>query len=175
MYVDDETWSALDARLRVVEARLRIGEEGVDDTGTPDLDPETFWVLTGLRQRLGAVEGGGITYAGTVETPGGSVEWQYGLPTETLLALDEGAIESASSRLAALGHPIRLRLMLAVVRGISSPAELAALDGMGTSGQIYHHLRTLTAAGWLRSAGRSRLEVPAERLVPLLVAVTAAT
>jgi hypothetical protein len=64
-----------------------------------------------------------------------------------------------------------LRLLLAVLDGHSSPTDLAALDGMGTSGQVYHHLRTLTAAGWLRSAGRSRVEVPAERVVPLLVAL----
>ena len=39
---------------------------------------------------------------------------------------------------------------------------------------IYHHLRTLTAAGWLQSTGRGRYEVPVVRIVPLLVLILAA-
>jgi len=88
--------------------------------------------------------------------------------------LDEGAADAASARLSALGHPLRLRLLLAVLRGHASPAALAELGGMGTSGQVYHHARILTAAGWLRSDGRGRLHLPAERIVPLLVTVTTA-
>jgi hypothetical protein len=49
---------------------------------------------------------------------------------------------------------VRLRLLLAVLRGATGPAELAEVPGIGTSGQIYHHIRTLTAAGWLRASGR---------------------
>ena len=56
---------------------------------------------------------------------------------------------------------MRLRLLLAVLRGTTSPAELAEVPGTGTSGQIYHHIRTLTAAGWLRSVGRGQVQVPA--------------
>ncbi|WP_280235123.1 hypothetical protein [Nocardia cyriacigeorgica] len=36
---------------------------------------------------------------------------------------------------------------------------------------IYHRLRALAAVGWLHTAGLGRFEVPAQRLVPLLVAV----
>jgi hypothetical protein len=66
---------------------------------------------------------------------------------------------------------VRLRLLLAVLRGTTSPAELAEVPGTGTSGQIYHHIRALTAAGWLRSSGRGQVQVPAERVVPLLAAL----
>ena len=61
--------------------------------------------------------------------------------------------------------------LLAVLRGATGPAELAEEPGIGTSGQIYHHIRTLTAAGWLRASGRGQVQVPAERVVPLLVAL----
>ncbi|WP_051715621.1 hypothetical protein [Streptomyces bikiniensis] len=44
----------------------------------------------------------------------------------------------------------------------------------GTTGQIYHHLRQLTGAGRLHTSGRGRYEVPAARVVPLLMALTAA-
>ncbi|MCX4508639.1 hypothetical protein OG402_17600 [Streptomyces anulatus] len=56
----------------------------------------------------------------------------------------------------------------------SAAAELAALDEAGTTGQIYHHLRQLTGAGWLHAAGRGRYEIPPVRVVPLLVVLTAA-
>jgi hypothetical protein len=39
---------------------------------------------------------------------------------------------------------------------------------------VYHHLRQLTSAGWLRSAARGRYVVPPERVVPLLTVVAAA-
>lgn len=58
--------------------------------------------------------------------------------------------------------------------GVRSVTELGNSEGLGTSGQLYHHLRQLVSAGWLRTAGRGRYEVPVARIVPLLVIVTAA-
>jgi hypothetical protein len=52
--------------------------------------------------------------------------------------------------------------------------DLTGLDGVGTSGQVYHHLRLLTAAGWVRAQGGGRYEVPVARTVPLLGALLAA-
>ena len=153
----------MEARLRVVESRLGIGA-----TDRPPLpDPALPWVLDGLRTR----GEDGVVFAGDVRTAAGPVVWQYGLPTDAVLAPDDGSLDTASSRLAALGHPVRLRLLLAVLRGTTSPAELAEVPGTGTSGQIYHHIRALTAAGWLRSTGRGQVQVPAERVVPLLAAL----
>ena len=158
----DVALADLEARLRAVESRLGIGPS--DRPPTPD--PKTFWVLEGLREREG-----GVVFAGDVDTAAGPVAWQYGLPTRALVDADDGSVDIAASRLAALGHPVRLRLLLAVLRGATGPAELAEVPGTGTSGQIYHHIRTLTSAGWLRSGGRGQVHVPAERVVPLLIAL----
>ncbi len=158
-----DRWEELEERLRAVELRLGIG--ATDRPPVPD--PETFWVLDGLRARGGE----GVVFAGDVHTAAGPVAWQYGLPADALLDTDEVDVEGAAGRLAALGHPVRLRLLLAVLRGATGPAELAEEPGIGTSGQIYHHIRTLTAAGWLRASGRGQVQVPAERVVPLLVAL----
>lgn len=57
--------------------------------------------------------------------------------------------------------------------GVRTTAALTDLDVVGTSGQLYHHLRPLLAAGWLRQAARGRYEVPADRVVPLLVVLSA--
>lgn len=170
----------LEERVRALEEFVGLASRAPssrDLAGAADpvsTDPAAFWALLGLRRRLAGTPGGGVVFAGSVQTADGPAEWQYGLTTEALLDTDEAAANSMAGRLAALGHPVRVRLLLAVLSGRATPAELADLDGMGTTGQVYHHLRTLTAAGWLRSAGRGRLQVPAERVVPLLVALAAA-
>jgi predicted transcriptional regulator len=52
-------------------------------------------------------------------------------------------------------------------------AELTGLPGVGTTGQIYHHLRQLTSAGWLRTTSRGQYAVTPERVVPLLAVLAA--
>jgi len=91
-----------------------------------------------------------------------------------LNALLEAYWDTAAEPLAALGHPVRLAVLRGVLTGLHTTAELAALDRLGTTGQLYHHLRQLQAAGWLRSTGRGRYDVPATRVIPLLVILTAA-
>jgi hypothetical protein len=61
-----------------------------------------------------------------------------------------------------------------VLSGVATAAELVQVDGVGTSGQVYHHLRQLVAVGWLRSAGGGRYEVPVGRVVPLLTTIVGA-
>lgn len=124
------------------------------------------------RLRAEAPEGGGVAFAGSLARPGGRrVEWQMGHPAAGLLDADWSDIAPA---LAALGHPVRLRLLNAVLTGTHETAALAETLGDGTTGQLHHHLRELTATGWLRAERRGRYEVPADRVVPLLVAIAAA-
>lgn len=135
---------------------------------------EAFWALERLKEEAARHEvgGGAAMIVGAVETPGGvRAEWQEGVGAEELFEHEWAEYADA---LAALGHPVRLRLMRALLDGRSSVVELVELDGVGTTGQIYHHLRQLTSAGWLRSAGRGRYEVPVARIVPLLTTLLAA-
>jgi hypothetical protein len=143
-------------------------------TGLPgSADPlgsDTFWALTGLRARLDDPDGG-VLFTGTVTLPGGgSHAWQQGATTASLLDLDWPDL---ADDLAALGHPVRLQLLRLVATGTHTTAELARAEGLGTSGQLHHHVRHLVTAGWLRKAGRGRYEIPAPRLVPLLVVLAA--
>jgi DNA-binding transcriptional ArsR family regulator len=70
--------------------------------------------------------------------------------------------------LAALGNPVRLTLLQEIVRGRRvTVSALSEVDGLGTSGQIYHHLRHLTAEGWLHTPSRGTFAVPPPRLVAL--------
>lgn len=153
-------------RLDAIEARLirletPAGAMGRSD-GAAALD----------RLRAEAPEGGGVAFAGSLALSGGRrVEWQMGHPATGLLGADWSDIAPA---LAALGHPVRLRLLNAVLAGTHETAALAATLGDGTPGQLHHHLRELTATGWLRAERRGRYDIPADRIVPLLVAIAAA-
>jgi hypothetical protein len=73
-----------------------------------------------------------------------------------------------ATTLAALGNPVRLLLLQQIVKGTNTVGALAEVDGLGTSGQIYHHLRQLTAEGWLHSPSRGIFALPPSRVVALL-------
>jgi hypothetical protein len=53
--------------------------------------------------------------------------------------------------------------------------ELQRLPGLGTSGQLYHHLRQLQAAGWIRQVQRNHYVVVPDRTVAVLVMLAAAS
>lgn len=140
----------------------------------PPVGEGDFWALDALKARHPVAEDadGAVLFTGSVRVPTGHrYDWQYGLHTETVF---EGDWSETAESFAALGHPVRLRLLREILGGLRTAAELAALDDIGTTGQIYHHLRQLTGAGWLHTTERGRYEVPAGRVVPLLVVLTAA-
>ncbi|ONK10111.1 winged helix-turn-helix domain-containing protein [Streptomyces sp. MP131-18] len=168
----------LEERVAELERRVAALEtEGAAGAARGHAEPVAadFWALEGLKARLAGTGAeaadGAVLFTGAVRIPaGGRYEWQYGLPTGDVLDADW---TQAAERFAALGHPVRMRLVREILGGRDTVAELARLDGLGTTGQIYHHLRQLTAAGWLHAAARGRYEVPPVRVVPLLVALTA--
>ncbi|GAA2510949.1 winged helix-turn-helix domain-containing protein [Streptomyces gobitricini] len=162
----------LEERVAELERRIAALEGGAH--AAPPVGEGDFWALEGLKARLaraGASEGG-VLFTGAVRLPTGEqYEWQYGALTDEQL---DGDWTEAAESFAALGHPVRLRLLREILGGRRTAAELAALEEVGTTGQIYHHLRQLTGAGWLHAAGRGRYEVPPGRVVPLLVALATA-
>ncbi|MGW2472607.1 ArsR/SmtB family transcription factor [Streptomyces sp. NPDC001665] len=166
----------MDLEERVTELERRLAElvRAAPAAPAPPVAQADFWALDALKTRHPVTEDadGAVLFTGAVRVPTGHrYEWQYGLLTETVL--DDDWSEAAAS-FAALGHPVRLALLREVLGGLRTAAELAALDGVGTTGQVYHHLRQLTSAGWLHSPERGRYEIPAGRVVPLLVVLTAA-
>jgi len=168
----------IEGRLNDLEQRL----EALEHPPTPasraaeaaEGDPGTFWILDGLERRLGDSPGA-VAFAGAWQRPGhsgptGRLGWQLGLPVDTVLALDWA---EHSSRLAALGHPVRLTLLQRILTGTTETAQLVTGEDLGTSGQLHHHLRALVAAGWLTSPRRGHYEVPSVRIIPLLALILA--
>lgn len=162
-----EEYEELTARIERLERRLEPDEVAVEPEPA---DADRFWLLEELRRRTG---GSGLAFAGLLQLPYGPVAWQMGHdPVEVL----ERDWVDLAPRIAALGHPVRLRILQLVLRRTATTAaELARTEGLGTTGQVYHHLRQLIAAGWLRSGARGVHEVPVERVVPLLIILAAAS
>ncbi|GAA0955455.1 helix-turn-helix domain-containing protein [Actinocorallia libanotica] len=157
---------ALAGLLAAQGRRGRVAEGG--RAAEPAVPADVFWALEGLRERVPAP--GAVMIVGDVVLPDGrTAGWQLGAGTDDLL---DDEWEPLADVFAALGHPVRLRLLREVLRGRGTARELAGLEGMGTSGQIYHHLRQLVSAGWLRVRDGGHHEVPAERVVPLLTTIT---
>lgn len=150
-------------------ARLEKRVAALEESPAPR-SPSTgdFWVLEGLRPVAQGTDGV-VLWAGVVDTGAGPVEWQMARRVADLI--DPESVDVFADRLAALGHPVRLALVLAVVRGTTKVTDLVEQLQLASTGQIYHHIKALTAAGWLRQAARGHVTVPAERVVPLLVAV----
>lgn len=191
----------LERRLTALESTER-GPSAAPPGGPPAEDD--FRALQALKDDLAATGArtGGVLFTGAVRLPTDErYEWQYAALTDDLLGADDrGETEGGDTGdtggggrpgdavpgrgdagspapaevFAALGHEVRLRLLREILAGRRTAAELAGLAELGTTGQIYHHLRQLTGAGWLHSAGRGRYEVPPTRVVPLLVMLSAA-
>jgi DNA-binding transcriptional ArsR family regulator len=158
--------------LEALAARLDSLEKAQSVSAS---DAEKYWAIHHLLQLDGPhpKRGGSVVYAGAVTLPnGGHFRWQRKANTSDILKSDWQSLDRVLSGLA---HPIRLKLLKAVVEGKSTKSELEDLDGIGTTGQLYHHLKALEQGGWLRSLERGVYAVPGERVVPLLAILAAAS
>jgi hypothetical protein len=170
--VDVASGEDLAARLAALEERVaQLEKPAASNTaGTPESQP--LWALEGLRQRLaGSDATGAVLFTGMVNLPsGGQLVWQQGARTDRLLEQDWS---DQSAPLAALGHPVRLTLLRHILNGEHTITELQRIADLGTSGQLYHHLKQLVATGWLHASGRGRYEVPGSKVIPLLTVLSA--
>lgn len=131
---------------------------------------DALWAINALAAQV--EEPGAVLLAGTVTLPDGRpARWQEGRELAGLLDVD---VEVVADSLGALGNPVRLRILLRLLHEPQTVQELTTIEGIGTAGQVYHHLRQLTSTGWARPQGGGRYEVPVARVVPLLGALLSA-
>lgn len=164
--------ATLELRLAALETAVErlLADRSESPAAVPgSSDPDAFWVLEGLSRRHREAT---VVFAGTAVVAQSTASWQWGVSTKDLQERDWNG---AAPVFEALAHPVRLYLLQRILNGTTSTAELAADDKLGTTGQLHHHLRILTAAGWLQSVGRGQWAVPPPRVIPLLIAVLTAT
>lgn len=114
---------------------------------------------------------GSIVYGGQTTTPGsGELVWQAEHPLPDVLDVD---LHVVANVLTALAHPVRLEVLRRLLLGAHTLAELQQIPGIGTSGQLHHHLRELRTAG-VTVHRRNYYTVTTDRVVALLVIIAAA-
>jgi DNA-binding transcriptional ArsR family regulator len=175
-----EEQDGLAVRLAALEERVAKLERDLAAT-EPRFPPaptgQGFWVLDVLRKRSGAPYedgevAGSLLFAGVAKTSGAaSLTWQEERPLPDVLA---SSWADAAGALSALGHPVRLELVRRLLSGAHTTHELAAIPELGTTGQLYHHLRELQAAGLVVQRRRNDYAIPADRVILCLVLVAAA-
>jgi DNA-binding transcriptional ArsR family regulator len=143
--------------------------------------------LAELEQRVAALEGdeqeplaspeeadgGAFGYGGQVAVGDGRVSWRIDLtPGRTLSLPDRPRIEVLS----ALAHPVRVELVRTLLaQGGQPAAALQEAARLGSTGQLYHHLKALTTSGVVEQDKRGSYRLRPDAIVPVLVLLTAAS
>ncbi|PUA39382.1 ArsR family transcriptional regulator [Paenibacillus elgii] len=129
--------------------------------------------LVGSATDTGESGEGTVYYSGHYEGRGRAFHWT---PQERrmdeLLRLNT---DKASKVLSALGHKQRLDILRAVVNEPLSGAALVERLNMGTTGQLYHHLKALLGADLLVQEPGGGYTLPVHRMLPLLLLLAALT
>jgi hypothetical protein len=124
--------------------------------------------LAELERRIAALESAATTATGSRQRTAPAQADGQAEAARALTALRaRGDWSTVAPALAALGSPIRLTVLREIVRGHATVNSLSQVEGLGTSGQIYHHLRHLTAEGWLHTPTRGTFAIPSSRVAAL--------
>ena len=138
-----------------------VGSDAVDSDGVGS---------DGVGSDAGDATGGVVSYQGEVHLYG-DVSWSIGYASGAILEL---SVPRTTDVLAALGHPVRLQIVRMLLRGPANAADLQAAVGLGSTGQVYHHLKTLVSANIVEQQARGDYRIGAKKVVPLLVSMLAA-
>ena len=173
--------ATLEKRLRELGRRVdaleaRLAERESPAVPVPAISPADAGLVDLLRGRRGGPyeqgkRRGAVLYAGALEVEGREYLWEMERPLPGLLAVKAEAI---AALLSSLASPQRLQLLRALLGGPKSSQELQEALGISSPGQLYHHLKELTAAGIVEQRDRSAYQLSARRVVPFLAIVAAA-
>ena len=96
---------------------------------------------------------GYVTYLGVYNAGGRQSNWiRNAVSTDGLLAQIESGV--AEKVLACIGNANRLALLMEILRGPKTVAQLVDTCGFGSTGQAYHHMKPLLAADLIQEEGR---------------------
>ncbi len=113
-----------------------------------------------------------MAYQGRLGEPV-ALEWDIHVDPAQVLDLPDAP---RTDVLAALGHPLRAAMVRRLAEsGPATTAELQAAAELGSTGQLYHHLKSLTGCGLVEQDKRGSYRLRPQATVPALVLLTAAS
>lgn len=124
-----------------------------------------------LDSALEPPEQGHIVYSGLGPWADHAVAWQMDRTWDEVLDHEPDGIARTFS---ALASPVRIRICGALARGPATTAALGERVDAGTSGQLFHHLKDLLAAGLVHQPRRGVYALRAQHVLPILAALSAA-
>ncbi|MGP4017190.1 ArsR/SmtB family transcription factor [Saccharopolyspora sp. 5N708] len=139
--------------------------------------------IAALEERVAALEGprradsvepsgGVVQYEGNLVEPV-ELEWRIQVDPAWVLAMDDGP---RADVLAALGHPARAAIVrLLAQEGAQPAAALQTAADLGSTGQLYHHLKSLTSCGLVEQDKRGSYRLRPQATIPALILLTAAS
>jgi DNA-binding transcriptional ArsR family regulator len=172
--MNDDRFDELERRIARLESRIDGGTTPRRTThdGTPLMGVLHDWRHAAEEQSLP----GTVGYAGAAFIAGREYLWARENSLAELLPADWSP---AADILESLGSRPRLALLGALLReGRRTSADLQEAlggdQGETTSGQLYHHLRALQAAGLIAQRRRGEYELAPQAVAPFITILTAA-
>ncbi|SDE81707.1 DNA gyrase subunit B [Paenibacillus sp. cl6col] len=114
---------------------------------------------------------GSVYYAGQYQSNGQLLRWE---PKERQLKqLLHIGTDKISKILSALGSKPRLDIIISILTESLTGTQIVEKLGLGTTGQLYHHLKALQGADLLSQDKSGRYTLPDHRKLPLLLLLSA--
>lgn len=114
---------------------------------------------------------GRVAYGGNGPWDGRNVAWQVERAWADVVPL---AGEQVARVLSALASGVRLRIVAELTAGTLTTGDLSERLGQASSGQLFHHLRELMAAGIVHQPARGTYALRPQHVLPMLAVLSAA-
>nr|WP_282935819.1 ATP-binding protein [Paenibacillus sp. RC67] len=158
----DELKQQMNDLQKLVRQQLSIADTGHKGIITREQDTDS------------TASEGTIYYSGQYRNETLKYKWEaHEQHVSTLLAQDG---EKLAKILSALGNKQRLDILRSVLKGPATGTDLVEQLHMGTTGQLYHHIKALLGSDLLVQEERGgEYSLPPHRVLPVLLLLAAAT
>ena len=169
----------LEEQMAVLRTRLTELEEQVASAVSAGVLTSSFQARTtssppdseAPTSQAGTIQGT-LSYTGTIQLAGRPFRFQQRLPAQSLF---EVAPEVLSQIFAAFSIPHRVIILRTLCERSCTAQQLQEVLGMGSSGQLYHHLKELLATGLITQRERSSVyTIDPPKVIPICAALMVA-
>lgn len=171
--------TALEEQVAILRTRLTALEEQVSSAVSAGTLTTSFQARAAVSlpdseaptSQAGTIQGT-LSYAGTIQLTGRPFRFQQRLPAQSLF---EAAPELLAQIFAALSSPHRVIILRTLCERTCTAQQLQEVLGMGSAGQLYHHLKELLAVGLITQRERSSAyTIEPAKVIPICAALMVA-